>query len=119
MLVVGLVLTRLLGLHVHACADPGLGHSHSAPHYAGLLFGEAHPGDDPDDREISLPDGLLAKLASSHGDALGLPTSENPVPDTRRRACRQSAPRGPPLAFTADVHALRPPLRGPPIDSLS
>jgi hypothetical protein len=123
-LCLGLGLTRLLGLHAHACAGlEGAGHEHEAPHYAdaGFLFGEFHAGDHPDNLELELSSALpSAKFQFDLSlDDPALPESRqlNPVASSGWLTVR--APRGPPEAHEARPDHFAPPLRGPPSHSLA
>jgi hypothetical protein len=121
-LVLGLVLTRLLGLHLHACAAAGPAHLHEAPHLAdnGFLFGEFHAGDHPGHQEID-PPALIAASKAPNTDA-----DEIVIPATDRR----TVPQPPAAVAHGSLHPVprphsryplqfSPPLRGPPPLSLA
>lgn len=124
MLCLGLVLTRLLGLHAHACAGlESAGHDHEAPHYAdaGFLFGEFHAGDHPDTLELELSAALSG--AKFQFD-LAADDPALPVADDLRLVASSGwltvrAPRGPPGAHETRPAHFAPPLRGPPSNSLA
>ncbi|WP_421793251.1 hypothetical protein [Hydrocarboniphaga effusa] len=117
-LFLSLVVTRLLGLHAHACAglDPA-GQPHEAPHIAdsGLLFGEFHDGDHSDQVEIGVV-GLVSSyaLAALDSDLPALPVSDElAVVESGWLTVRSL--RGPPeVLSTASSQSRLPPLRGPP-----
>jgi len=124
MLCLGLALTRLLGLHAHACAGlEGAGHEHEAPHYAdaGFLFGEFHAGDHPDNLELELSAAVSpAKFQFDlTGDDPALPVVDelNLVASSGWLTVR--APRGPPENHETRPSRFAPPLRGPPSHSLA
>lgn len=124
MLCLGLVLTRLLGLHAHACAGlDSAGHEHEAPHYAdaGFLFGEFHTGDDADHLELELSAAVSgAKFALDLGDddpALAVAGDLSTVASSGWLTVR--VPRGPPDAHETRPSHFAPPLRGPPSNSLA
>lgn len=114
---ISLVLTRLLGVHVHSCAGlEGTPHQHESAHYAdnGLLFGEHHVGDHADNHEselTALVSSAKAKLAFGDGSAL-------PAPDrlvvAAARGSMVGAARGPPVLDADRPRYRQPPLRGPP-----
>lgn len=117
MICFSLVLTRLVGLHLHVCEGVEVdARFNGTTHYAdnGFLFGDHHAQDDGDDREIQplalvaskvpvdLPD-LVALLPGASGQASG----------TERRLPLQ-APRGPPLTIGSQPPHFTPPPCGPP-----
>lgn len=111
----GLVVTRLLGVHLHVCA--GLEHvaeAHEQPHYAdaGLLFGESHDSDHADDREVE----LAAAVASVHldFDAVVLPGPDRLTLSAVTGWLSSIVPQGPPAAEPSRPLYFTPPLRGPP-----
>ena len=112
-----LVFTRLVGLHLHACAGVEAGVEHAGTHYAdnGFFFGDHHSEDDSDDREVefvAVPSSMV-KLAFSDV-ATPLPAAPSVVPATAV-LLTVAAPRGPPLRIAAHPPHFTPPLRGPPI----
>lgn len=120
----GLVFARLLGLHAHACAGLEVAdHPHESPHYAdiGLLFGESHADDHPDNLELELSATVAAtKLQLDAGfDDPGLPVADalNGVALAGWRSACGS--RGPPDACPTRPAHFAPPLRGPPSHSLA
>lgn len=120
----GLVLTRLLGLHAHACAGlEAAGHEHEAPHYAdaGFLFGEFHAGDHADHLELELSAALSpAKLTIAlSSDEPALPTTAELHPVAASGWLSVRIPRGPPDAHETRPAHFAPPLRGPPTHSLA
>lgn len=124
MLVLGLVLTRLLGLHLHACAGiEELGHAHEKPHYAdiGLVFGEAHADDHPDNVEVDLSATALPVKAftSSQDDAPVLPVAEFAGATPVSGWLTLRAARAPPALHPARPDFFTPALRGPPLTSLA
>ena len=124
MLVLGLVLTRLLGLHLHACAGiEDLGHVHEKPHYAdiGLVFGEAHSDDHPDNLEVDLSaTALPAKVfVSSLDDLVVFQPAELSVPTPVSGWLTVRVPRGPPVLHPSRPDFFTPALRGPPLHSLA
>jgi hypothetical protein len=111
-----LVFTRLVGLHLHACAGVEAGVEHAGTHYAdnGFLFGDHHSEDDGDDREVQFVAALssLTKIAVSD---LAAPLPAPPtVVATATVLLTVAAPRGPPLSIAAHPPHFTPPLRGPP-----
>jgi hypothetical protein len=124
LLCLGLVLTRLLGLHAHACAGlEGAAHEHEAPHYAdaGFLFGEFHVDDHPDNLELELSAALSpAKFQFDlSADEHALPAADISDPAASLRWLTVRAPRGPPDAHETRPAHFAPPLRGPPSISLA
>lgn len=120
----GLVLTRLLGLHAHACAGlEGAGHEHEAPHYAdaGFLFGESHAGDHADHLELELSAALSpTKFPLDLGvDEPALPTSTGLNVVAASGWLSDRVPRGPPVAHETRPAHFAPPLRGPPLNFLA
>lgn len=120
MFCLSLVLTKLLGVHLHICAglEQQAG-AHEQPHYAdaGLLFGEAHDGDHGDDREVE----LAVVIANAHGDAdpIALPGPDRPSLSATSGWLSTLLPQGPPAALPARPSHFTPPLRGPPSISLT
>lgn len=121
----GLVLSRLLGMHVHACAGiEGTPHQHQPTHYAdnGFFFGEVHAYDHSDNLELD----LAAAVASSQ-IPLPLDSSDDPTLPASDRSLVPAAtgwmtvrvPRGPPAAHASRPTHFAPPLRGPPSNSLA
>lgn len=112
-----LVFTRLVGLHLHACAGIEAGVQHAGSHYAdnGFLFGDHHSEDDGDDREVEFVAALssLAKIAVS--DLATLLPAPPTVAPAAVLLLTVAAPRGPPLPTAAHPAHFTPPLRGPPI----
>ncbi len=120
----GLVLTRLLGLHVHACAGlEGAGHEHEAPHYAdaGFLFGEIHAADHSDNLELELSAALSpAKFQLDlNADEPALPAADIADHVASSGWLTVRVPRGPPDAHETRPPHFAPPLRGPPSNSLA
>ncbi|MDZ4078472.1 hypothetical protein [Hydrocarboniphaga sp.] len=122
MFCLGLVLTRVLGVHIHVCS--GLEQqptAHEQPHYAdaGLLFGESHDSDHADDRELE-----LAVMAGNSVSDVDLESVALPCPD---RATLSTAtgwlsvllPQGPPTSALPRPSNFTPPSRGPPSISLT
>jgi len=118
-----LVLTRLLGLHVHACAGiEGTPHQHEPAHYAdsGLLFGEFHAGDHADNLELNLVAAIPAiKLTLDGSDGLVLPTMDRTFVPAIAGWMTIRVPRGPPAGPETRPAYFVPPLRGPPSHSLA
>lgn len=116
MICLSLVFTRLLGLHLHACAGVEAGVQHTGTHYAdnGFLFGEHHSEDGSDDREVQFVAVTSSKTAFDLPDLEASIPSLSPVPSTAERLLTTAAPRGPPLALPAHPPHFAPPLRGPP-----
>ena len=118
----GLVLTRLLGLHVHACSGiEGTPHQHEPTHYAdsGLLFGESHAHDAGDNLELE----LAAAVPSSAQIPFAAVSDDSvlPAPDAVHVPARSGwmTVRGPPAAHATRPANFAPPLRGPPSISLA
>lgn len=112
-----LVFTRLVGLHLHACAGVEAGAQHAGTHYAdnGFLFGDHHSEDDSDDREVQWVAVLGATAKISFADqAAPLPAKLTVAPAVLQ-ASAEAIPRGPPLRLSAQPPYFTPPLRGPPI----
>lgn len=119
----GLVLTRLLGMHAHACAGfDTASQSHEAPHYAdaGILFGESHADDHSDNLEIKLAAVPAAKFKRELdlGDH-EVPVSSDLITITAPGWMTVRAPRGPPEVRESRPDYFVPPLRGPPSYSLA
>lgn len=112
-----LVFTRLVGLHLHACAGVEAGVKHAGTHYAdnGFLFGDHHSEDDGDDREVQFVAvlGSMAKVGFSDlSTPLPAPHAVIPV---AKVLLTVAAPRGPPQRIAAHPPHFTPPLCGPPI----
>lgn len=123
LLCLGLLLTRLLGVHVHACSGlEDAAHEHEAPHYAdsGLLFGEFHHDDHGDKLELDLT-GAVGAVPPPLTLAVdpALPAPDWPQLAVVSRWQRIVQPRGPPVAIAPRPKYLAPPLRGPPWLSLA
>lgn len=118
LLCLGLLLTKLLGVHVHACSGiEGAGHEHEAPHYAdsGLLFGEVHREDHGDRLELDLTGAVgSGPLPLTLGLDPALPAPDGPLLALADRWQCAVQPRGPPLSIARCTQYLAPPLRGPP-----
>jgi hypothetical protein len=115
MFCLGLVVTRILGVHLHVCAGLEYAPSaHEQPHYAdaGLLFGESHGNDRADDREVE----LAAAIASAHADfdPVALPGPDRLTLSTTTGWLSTLVPQGPPSAAPPRPLYLTPPSRGPP-----
>lgn len=122
MLVVGLVLTRLLGVHIHTCAGlEGTTHPHEAPHFAdsGLIFGESHDADHADDREVDLALATIASKVQLTADDPALVAPTNLALSGSIGWLTARTVRGPPLATVTRPDYFSPPLRGPPSHSLT
>jgi len=123
LLCLGLVLTRLLGLHVHACAGiEGTPHDHEQAHVAdsGLLFGEVHKQDHKDNVELKAPAVVAsAQFFLDASDDPVLPAADlSPTPLTSGWMTVRTS-RGPPAARETRPAYFVPPLRGPPTYSLA
>lgn len=116
LIVLCLVLTRLSGLHLHACACVEEGVERAGIHYAdnGLLFGEHHESDDEHDVEMDVGVSLAAKLKGPLDESLALPSVPVVIADTQAQAAPHSA-RGPPSLRLLRPHGFAPPPRGPPV----
>lgn len=121
LLCLGLVLTRLLGLHVHACSGiEGTPHQHEPAHFAdgGFLFGEDHAQDHGDNLELDL-------AAAVPRTANPLDVSDDPALPAPDRSLLAAVTgwmtvrtlRGPPAAHRNRPAHFAPPLRGPPLHS--
>jgi hypothetical protein len=120
----GLILTRLLGLHAHACAGlEGAGHEHETPHFAdvGFLFGEFHADDHPDNLELELSAAVSAAKFQIElsGDDPALPVADELNLAASSGWLTVGAPRGPPEVHETRSARFAPPLRGPPSFSLA
>ncbi len=118
LLVITLVFTRVIGLHLHACASIESGVPHTDMHAAdsGMLFGDYH-AHDHDSSEIDLVS-VASKTASFHIDDLVAGTPNGIVlPLVSRRVIALVSPRGPPVAIPELLPYFSPPLRGPPSNS--
>lgn len=112
-----LVFTRLVGLHLHACAGVEAGVQHAGTHLAdsGFLLGDHHSEDDGDDREVESVVLLASKIQVALPD-LAAPLHVAPSLDPLvERLLAVIAPRGPPLAGPTSTHYFSPPARGPPV----
>lgn len=121
LIVISLSLTRLLGLHLHACAGIEAGVAHAGTHFAdsGFLFGDHHVEDDGDDSEINfvaVPSGTVYFDADNLVAAI--PASPQ-LTTTAQRLLTLIAPCGPPSALPSHPPHFAPPLRGPPSYSLA
>lgn len=119
--VLSLVLTRLTGLHLHACAGVESGAGHATAHYAdnGFFFGEHHAEDDSDDNEVDYVTAVASKVQIDLDDFVTpIPTHPELV-STAKRLLSVAAPRGPPSTFSTHSPHFVPPLRGPPSHSLA
>jgi hypothetical protein len=122
MLVVGLVLTRLLGVHIHTCAGlEGTTHPHEAPHFAdsGLIFGESHDADHADDREVDLALATLTAKVQLLSDEPGIVAAADLSLSGSVGWLTARTVRGPPVVVATRPDFLSPPLRGPPALSLT
>ena len=120
-IVLSLVLTRLTGLHLHACAGVESGAGHATAHYAdnGFFFGEHHAEDDSDDNEVDYVTAVASKVQIDLDDFVTpIPTHPELV-YTAKRLLSVAAPRGPPSTFSTHSPHFVPPLRGPPSHSLA
>lgn len=122
LLCLSLAVTRLLGLHLHACAGlepvPPLAGLHAPSHLAdaGLLFGEDHADDHADGVEIGQSAALSGNLAQLGAELLLPGVAWVSLPLTRAGWLSVRAPRGPPpVSFYRLPLSLPPPLRGPPL----
>ena len=122
MFCLGLVVTRLLGVHVHVCAgleqQPS---AHEQPHYAdaGLLFGESHDSDHADDREVDLVAAIASSLSFADVDLVALPGVDRLSLSAAAGWLSTLVPQGPPASALARPSYFTPPLRGPPSISLT
>lgn len=111
-----LLFTRLVGLHLHACAGVEAAGQHAGTHYAdnGFLFGDQHGEDDSDDREVQWVAvlGSLAKVVFAD-QAAPLPARPTVAPAVPPSII-EAIPRGPPLHRAVRPSHFAPPLRGPP-----
>ena len=123
LLCLGLLLTGLLGLHVHACAGiEGTPHQHEPTHYAdsGFLFGESHAGDHGDNLELDLASAIpVVQIPFDAADAPALPTADQTFAPAAAGWMTVRTPRGPPAVREARPPHFAPPLRGPPSNSLA
>jgi|GEM_PF-1706455 len=115
-IVLSLVLTRLTGLHLHACAGVEAGVQHAGTHYAdnGFLFGDHHSEDDGDDREVELVAVMPAKIDGDSVDMTALLPTPLGVPEASTRLLTLVSPRGPPAAWPTHPPHFTPPQQGPP-----
>ena len=116
MICLSLVFTRLVGLHLHACAGVEVGVSHAGTHYAdnGFLFGDHHSEDDSDDREVELVAVVPAKV---EGDGFDFEWSfpvRMVVAVSATRLLTLASLRGPPDVWPAHPPHFTPPPQGPP-----
>ncbi|WP_341918542.1 hypothetical protein [Hydrocarboniphaga effusa] len=122
MFCLGLVITRLLGVHVHVCAgleqQPG---GHEQPHYAdaGLLFGESHDSDHADDREVDLVASIASSPSFADLDPVALPGPDRLTLSAAAGWLSSIVPQGPPATAAVRPSYFTPPLRGPPSISLT
>jgi len=118
MLCLSLVLTRLLGVHVHSCAGiEGKPHHHEPTHYAdsGLVFGENHSADHGDNLESDLAGAIApAKGTIDFHDDAALPAWDRLTVAGAAGWLTVRAARGPPTTVTRRPTYFAPPLRGPP-----
>jgi len=93
-----LIATRVMGLHLHACAGLEPGRDHVQSHFAdnGLLFGEHHSEDDGDDVELKVAAALAAKLSAKLVDPGTAPAGRVPVPGGAAYAARGAVAARPP-----------------------
>ena len=119
----GLVLTRLLGVHVHACSGiEGTPHQHEPTHYAdsGFLFGEFHAQDHGDNLELDLTAAVpIVQIPFDVSDDPALPASDRSPAPAATGWMTVRTPRGPPAAPDTRPANFAPPLRGPPSISLA
>lgn len=119
----GLVLTRLLGVHVHACSGiEGTPHQHEPTHYAdsGFLFGEFHAQDHGDNLELDLTAAVpIVQIPFDVSDDPALPASDRSPAPAATGWMTVRTPRGPPAAHDTRPANFAPPLRGPPSISLA
>jgi len=120
-IVLSLVLTRLTGLHLHACAGVESGAGHATAHYAdnGFFFGEHHAEDDSDDNEIDFVTAVASKVQIDLADFVAPIAAHSDAAPTAHRLLSVFAPRGPPRALSSHSPHFAPPLRGPPSHSLA
>ncbi len=123
LLCLSLVLTRLMGLHAHACAGIDLAsHQHEAAHFAdsGLLFGEAHQADHGDNLELDLTVAIpAAKLPFDVAVDPALPGLVQTIVPLEQISFLVRMPRGPPSVLVNQTAHFTPPPRGPPADSFA
>jgi hypothetical protein len=119
---IGLVLTRVLGVHLHVCAgteqQPA---AHEQPHYAdaGLLFGESHDSDHADDRELELAVMAANSVSDVDFDVVALPGPDRLTLSTATGWLTSLLPQGPPTSAAPRPSNFTPPSRGPPSISLT
>jgi len=116
MICLSLVFTRLVGLHLHACAGVEAGVSHAGTHYAdnGFLFGDHHSEDDGDDREVELVAVMPAKIEGDGVDLTVLLPTPLVITVASTRLLALVSPRGPPAVWPAHPPHFTPPPQGPP-----
>lgn len=120
-IVLSLVLTRLTGLHMHACAGVESGSGHATAHYAdnGFFFGEHHAEDDSDDNEVDFVTAVASKVQMDLADFVAPIPAHPKAVSTAKRLLAFFAPRGPPIALSSHPPHFAPPLRGPPSHSVA
>ncbi len=111
-----LVLTRLVGLHLHACDGIEAGAKHAGTHLAdnGFLFGEHHSEDDGDDREVEVAAVVASKILVHLPDLAAPRPAALTLDPLAERLLTVVSARGPPLSRDTLRSHLTPPLRGPP-----
>ena len=116
MICLSLVFTRLVGLHLHACAGVEAGVQHAGTHYAdnGFLFGDHHSEDDGDDREVELVAVMPAKIEGDGVDLTALMPTPLGITVASTRLLTLVSPHGPPAAWPAYPPHFTPPPQGPP-----
>lgn len=109
------VLMRISGVHLHACAGLESAEEHPPVHLAdnGLFFGEHHALDDEDDIERDLPDLRPVKFDYSP-EASPVLVYTSSVPLTSTTLVQSPPARGPPQQWRPAPFELSPPSRGPP-----
>ena len=114
-----LVLTRLVGLHLHACACIEKGVKGTEIHLAdnGLIFGEDHIDDDGHDREMDPAVAMAGKIFTAIDD-VAFPLPSAPLMIVSSAPVPALGARGPPAALPSRPQHFTPPLRGPPANSL-
>lgn len=121
LIVLSLVFTRLVGLHLHACAGLESGTAHAGTHYAdnGFLFGDFHVEDDGDDTEMEIVTLATPSVHFDLGDLTAAIPASPVLVTTATRLLTVIAPRGPPASLPSHPPHFAPPLRGPPSHSLA
>lgn len=113
---ISLVFTRLLGLHLHACAGLETGVNHTGTHYAdnGFMFGDHHSEDDTDVRELELAAAVVSTISIDPADLIApLPVQTHQL-SSAEQLKTLVAPRGPPAAWSGHPPYFTPPTHGPP-----